>query len=151
MLQPSAWLQQTTPPPPPPLHPSKASEPASARTARRVLVVDDERLIADSLAAILGESGFTAAAAYSAEEALEAARTLQPDIVISDVLMPKMTGVELGIRLREEMPESRVILFSGQAATSELLLKAQSAGHVFELFPKPIHPEELIAKLKSRW
>lgn len=149
MLNPVAWLQPATPPPPPP-HPSGDSGPGAVRTTLRVLVVDDERLIADTLSAILAESGFSASAAYSAEEALAAARTEQPDIVISDVLMPKMTGVELGIRLREELPEARVILFSGQAATSELMRKAQTDGYIFELFPKPIHPEELIAKLKTR-
>ncbi|MFP5228792.1 MAG: response regulator [Acidobacteriota bacterium] len=150
MLNPTVWLQPTPPPPPPP-HPSEDRSVGGARATLRVLVVDDERLIADTLSAILDDSGFTASAAYSGEEALEAARTLQPDVVISDVLMPKMTGVELGIRLRQECPQSRVILFSGQAATSELLLKAQAEGHTFELFPKPIHPEELIAKLKARW
>jgi DNA-binding response OmpR family regulator len=114
-----------------------------------VLVVDDEHLIADTLSAILGDNGFSASAAYSAEEAIEAARELQPDIVISDVLMPKMSGVDLGIHLRKELPKARVILFSGQAATSELMRKAEADGYSFELFPKPIHPEELIAKLKS--
>lgn len=149
MLNPVAWLQPATPPPPPP-HPSEDGGRGAARTTLRVLVVDDEPLIADTLSTILAESGFSATAAYSAEEALAAARTEQPDIVISDVLMPKMTGVELGIRLRKELPEARVILFSGQAATSELMRKAQTEGYIFELFPKPIHPEELIAKLKTR-
>jgi CheY-like chemotaxis protein len=150
VLNPIAWLQSATPPPPP-LQPSEDSRPDGSGATVRVLVVDDERLIADTLSAILADHGFSAVAAYSGEEAIRAARTQQPDIVISDVLMPKMTGVELGIRLRSEVPQARVILFSGQAATSELMRKAQADGHTFELFPKPIHPEELIAKLKTRW
>ena len=116
---------------------------------RRVLVVDDERLIAQTVAAILNDNGFEAVEAFSGEAALEAARKLQPDIVLSDVLMPKMTGVELGIRLSQEFPDARIFLFSGQAATSELMRKAQAEGYTFELFPKPIHPEELLAKLRG--
>lgn len=121
----------------------------SARTPLRVLVVDDEPLIAETVAAILNANGFEAQHTYSGEEALAAARSFRPDIVLSDVLMPKMTGVELGIRLRQELPSARVLLFSGQAATSELMRKAQADGYTFELFPKPIHPKELLAKLRG--
>jgi CheY-like chemotaxis protein len=134
----------------PPPQPLDGHVPATSRTNLRVLVVDDERLIADTVAMILSQHGFSAVAAYSGEQAIEAARTQQPDIVLSDVLMPKMTGVELGIRIRSEYPQARVLLFSGQAATSELMRKAHDDGHDFELFPKPIHPEELIAKLTAR-
>ena len=136
--------------PPPPLPDSSASsEPGTSRTRPRVLVVDDERLIARTVAAILNANGFEAVEAYSGEEALEAARTLQPDIVLSDVLMPRMSGVELGMRLRESFPKARIVLFSGQAATTELMRKAREDGYSFELFPKPIHPDELISRLKN--
>jgi DNA-binding response OmpR family regulator len=121
----------------------------SGRKVQRVLVVDDERLIADTVAAILNANGFEALEAYNGEEALDAARKFQPDIVLSDVLMPRMSGVELGIKIRLEFPCTRIFLFSGQAATSELMRKARDDGHTFELFFKPIHPEELIAKLRG--
>lgn len=121
----------------------------SGRKLLRVLVVDDERLIAETVTAILNENGFEAVEAYTGEEALEAARKFHPDIVLSDVLMPKMSGVELGIKIHREFPGTRVFLFSGQAATSELMRKAQDDGCTFELLPKPIHPEELIAKLSG--
>jgi len=149
LLDPIARLQFETPPPPPP-RTIRENEPSPSSAPLRVLVVDDEQLIADTLAAILGENGFSASAAYSGEEALQAARATPPDVVLSDVLMPRMSGVELGIRLRSEFPQTRVLLFSGQAATSELMRKAQADGHTFELFPKPIHPDELIARLKAR-
>lgn len=121
----------------------------SGHKLQRVLVVDDERLIADTVAAILNENGFEAVKAYNGEEALEAAREFQPDIVLTDVLMPRMSGVELGMKISLEFPGTRIFLFSGQAATSELMRKAQDDGYTFELFPKPIHPEELIAKLRG--
>ncbi len=150
MLEPIIWLQFTNPPMPPP-RVSDNRDPAASRSTPRILVVDDERLIADTLAAILSENGFSVVVAYNGEQALTAIRGQQPDIVLSDVLMPRMTGVDLGIRIRNEFPGTRVLLFSGQAATSELMQKAHDAGHDFELFPKPIHPEELIARLRGLW
>lgn len=135
--------------PPPPLGGHLESAEAQTRDGRmRVLVVDDERLIADTLCAILNENQFDAEAAHSGPEALEAARKQRPDVVLSDVLMPRMSGVDLAIQLRDEFPEIRVYLFSGQTATSRLILQAEERGHHFELFPKPIHPDELMARLR---
>jgi len=125
-----------------------APDRRDSRSQLRVLIVDDERLIADTLAAILNEHDFEAVGVYSGEAAIEAARTMQPDVVLTDVLMPKMSGIDLGIRIRGEFPETAIFLFSGQAATSELLLQAQADGHQFELLPKPIHPEHLMARLR---
>jgi DNA-binding response OmpR family regulator len=122
---------------------------ADGRTRVRVLVVDDEQLIAQTVAAILNQNGFDAVAAFSGDEALETARRTRPDIVLSDVLMPRMSGVELGIQMRQELPETRVVLFSGQAATTELMRKAHDAGYSFELVPKPIHPDALVARLRD--
>ncbi|HZZ38675.1 MAG TPA: response regulator [Acidobacteriaceae bacterium] len=121
----------------------------AARSQLRVLVVDDEPLIAQTVTAILNGHGFEAMESTSAEDALEIARSFQPDIVLSDVLMPRMNGVDLGVRLRGEFPHTRILLFSGQAATSELMRKAEEKGYHFELFPKPIHPDELIARLRG--
>jgi DNA-binding response OmpR family regulator len=114
-----------------------------------VLVVDDEPLIADTLADILQEHGFEARKANSAEEAMEIALRARPDIVLTDVLMPRMSGVELGIRIRAQLPGTQIILISGQASTAGILQKAQDEGNWFELLPKPIHPDELIARLKG--
>lgn len=126
-------------------------EPNSERShgRLRVLVVDDEPLIADTICAILKNNGFDATGCYSGPEAMAAARKLHPNVVLTDVLMPKMSGVELGIELRREFPGVKIFLFSGQAATTSLILRAEAEGHTFELFPKPIHPEELIARLKG--
>jgi CheY-like chemotaxis protein len=116
---------------------------------RTVLVVDDERLIADTISEILTEHGFAAFKAYSGEEALQISQTLRPDIILSDVLMPHMSGIQMAIAVRASLPDTRIVLFSGQATTAELLRQAAVAGHKFELLAKPIHPEELVRRIKG--
>lgn len=113
-----------------------------------VYVVDDERVIADTLAIILGQYGFVAKAFESPLDALSAtSEGRPPDLLISDVIMPGMTGIELAIRFRETFPQCRVLLFSGKAATVDLLEDARMQGHDFELLAKPVHPADLLAKL----
>jgi CheY-like chemotaxis protein len=116
---------------------------------RRVLILDDEQIIANTLALILNRSGFEARAVYNGEAAIEAARELSPDVLISDVIMQGMTGIDAAIRISEIVPHCRVMLFSGQAATSDLLQRAQANGHRFELLVKPVHPRALLDRLNE--
>jgi CheY-like chemotaxis protein len=124
-------------------------EPAQATVLPRILVVDDEALIADTIVQILNRSGFLAEAAYSGQQAIDAARRSTPELVLSDVLMPHIDGVEAAIAIREFAPSTRIVLFSGQAATVEILARARERGHDFELLPKPLHPTQLIKHLRS--
>jgi CheY-like chemotaxis protein len=115
----------------------------------RVLVVDDEQVIADTLAKILDLNGYEASAVYSGTAAVESARSLQPDLVISDVIMQDMNGIEAAIHIRGFLPGCKILLFSGQAATADLLENARAQGHEFEILAKPVHPADLLAKLKG--
>ncbi len=115
----------------------------------RVLVVDDEQLIADTLALILNRSGFEARAAYSGEKAIDAAQALQPEILISDVVMFGMTGIDAAIQISNMVPGCRVILLSGQAATADLLRDAADQGFEFEIVAKPVHPQVLLDVLRN--
>ena len=115
----------------------------------RVLVADDERVIADTLVIILNRSGFDATAVYSGEGAVEAAETLRPDMLISDVIMADMNGIDAAIRIRKLLPACKVLLFSGQAATADLLASARNAGHHFTLLNKPVHPKDLLARVSA--
>ncbi len=115
----------------------------------RVLVLDDERVIANTLALILNRSGYEARAVYNAEAAIKTASELLPDFLISDVIMDGMTGIDAAIRITEIVPKCRIILFSGQAATSDLLQRAEADGHRFELLMKPVHPRVLLDRLKE--
>lgn len=115
-----------------------------------VFVVDDERLIAQTLKMILAQSGFTASAFEDPYKALEAAATGPvPDLLISDVVMPGMSGIDLGVQFRKDFPTCKVLLFSGQAATADMLATAKAEGHEFEVLAKPVHPSDLLAKLRS--
>lgn len=114
----------------------------------RVLVVDDERVIADTLSIILNQNGFDASPAYSGTSAVDRAREIKPELVISDVIMQDMNGIDAAIRIRELLPGCKILLFSGQAATADLLEKARAQGHEFEILAKPVHPQDLLAKLK---
>jgi CheY-like chemotaxis protein len=122
--------------------PDKNSKP-------KVLVADDERVIADTLAMILNQSGFDARAVYSGEKALESVATFAPDMLISDVIMADLNGIDAAIRIRELLPGIKVLLFSGQAATADLLEKARANGHEFEILAKPVHPQDLLNKLRG--
>jgi CheY-like chemotaxis protein len=110
-------------------------------------VVDDETIVADTLADILNRNGYHAIAAYGSTEALQRARESCPDIVLCDVLMPELNGVETAKALQRACPAARIILFSGQAASSALLERARAQGHHFEVLAKPIHPRQLLRKL----
>lgn len=118
-------------------------------TKPRVLVADDEQVIANTLAIILNQSGFEARAVYSGESAIEAVDTFQPDMLISDVIMTGITGIEAAIEIRNKAPKCKILLFSGQAATADLLEKARAQGHEFEILAKPVHPTDLLAKLRG--
>jgi CheY-like chemotaxis protein len=114
-----------------------------------VLVVDDESAIADTLAQILTLSGYAAMPVYDGEEALETALLMPPELLITDVMLPGMSGIELAITMRRIFPDCKVLLFSGQAATSDLLTSAQRAGHEFTLLSKPVYPTDLLRRVSE--
>ena len=114
-----------------------------------VLIVDDEEIIADTLSLILNESGLDARAAYLGETALVLARLLMPDVLISDILMGGMTGIDLAIHVERELPDCRIILYSGQSVTTDLLQTVESEGHRFEFLSKPVHPQVVLNRLAS--
>jgi CheY-like chemotaxis protein len=115
----------------------------------KVLVADDERVIADTLAMILNQSGFEARAVYTGEKALELATTFTPDMLISDVIMADLNGIDAAIQMRALLPKIKILLFSGQAATADLLEKARTQGYEFEILAKPVHPQDLLNKLRG--
>jgi CheY-like chemotaxis protein len=128
--------------------PDEGEQPGHDKKVR-IIVIDDEAVIAETVVEILNDEGFEATAVGNGASAVEVARTLQPDIVLSDVIMPGLNGIETGIKIREIVPDCKIILFSGQAATVDLLEKAREQGHHFEILAKPIRPEQLISVIRA--
>lgn len=112
----------------------------------RVLVVDDEQVIADTLAIILNQSGFAAKAVYSGEAAVMKASEWPPAALISDVIMPGITGVQAAAAILGLVPECHVLLFSGHG-TLDIASRISECN--FEILPKPVHPKEILRRLNA--
>jgi DNA-binding NarL/FixJ family response regulator len=95
----------------------------------RVIIVDDQRLFAEALEAILSTDGRIAVVgrAEDGQGALELAREHEPDVVLMDIAMPVMDGIEATRAIRAEVPGTRVIVLTGSAATTDVS-RARSAG-----------------------
>ena len=112
-------------------------------------IVDDESVISSTLATILNMSGFDAIGFVSALKAIEQALVRPPDLLMMDVVMPEMNGIELAIKFKSAYPECKILLLSGQHATAALLEDAIGKGYEFEILAKPVHPKDMIAALKK--
>ncbi len=117
---------------------------SDGREAVRVLVVDDEMSVADSLVSVLKARGHDAAAAYSAEAAMRLAEKMTPQAVISDIVMGPVSGIELAIHIREQYPGCRVLLVSGYAAAGDFAGKTQAWGSTFSFASKPVSPDRVL-------
>ena len=114
-----------------------------------ILVVDDEPAILMTAAAILDMQGYKTATARDGAAALERALELKPDLVLSDVVMPRMNGVQLAIELKDKLPSAAILLFSGNAETADILEEARSHGHEFKILAKPVPMDELLSEVKN--
>lgn len=116
-------------------------------TRRRVVIVDDEREFAATLARRLELRGYEATAFTTAEEALAAAGSAPPDVVLLDLRLPGMSGMELLMTLRQLVPGVRVVLLTGH-----LDHEARIEGLRLDSFPylmKPVVMDQLLAKLEA--
>ena len=113
---------------------------------RRVLVVDDEPNIADTLVRILKLKGFEVAVAYSGEVAVAMVPTFRPDIAILDVMLCGLNGLDAASMIVVQRPSCRIVLFSGHPDTAKLVETGETP---FEVFPKPMRPEHLLQHLAN--
>jgi len=114
---------------------------------KRVLVVDDELAIASSCALVLQTAGFDAKAVFSGEEAVEAASSYQPDLLLTDISMGEMSGIEAATIVMQSLPNCKVLFVSGQIAMLDVLKKVRGPAFEFDALAKPVHPAELIARV----
>jgi DNA-binding NtrC family response regulator len=110
----------------------------------KIIVIDDEPVIADTLVNILIGEGHEAIAISNGKAAIEWAARFVPEVVVSDVIMPGLNGIETAKAILKQLPNCRIILFSGQSASNELLMKARDEGYSFEVLAKPIDPDVLL-------
>src|SRR6266478_7597529 len=126
-------------------HAARKRSPLETPLAKKikVMVVDDESSIADATATVLGTFGYECYAVYNSADAIACAESFIPDVVLSDVIMDGMNGVELCMDIKKMLPNTRILLFSGQVSTAYTLMQdAGKRGHNFELLAKPLRPEE---------
>lgn len=114
-----------------------------------IFVVDDEVTISETLAFILSRNGFIVSSFTDPLKALDRVPSRPPDVLLTDVVMPHLSGIDLAIQIREKCPACKILLFSGQAETVDLLGAAREQGHDFSLLSKPVHPLELLRRLKD--
>jgi DNA-binding NtrC family response regulator len=117
---------------------------------RRILIVDDEPEVTQSLSAILAKYEYEVRVAGNAEEAVEAIAEWQPDLAIVDVVLPRMGGIDLAVVIRGTHPRCQIVLFSGNQTTQSLLEEAATKGNLFEVLAKPVHPLFMVDYVSSR-
>lgn len=110
----------------------------------KILIVEDERVIADTLGQILSAHGYEIRVAYSAEQAIRELAGWCPDLAILDVMLPEMNGIDLAVVLKKKLAKCHVLLFSGQPSVEALIQKAKIDGHEFEILAKPVHPSMML-------
>jgi CheY-like chemotaxis protein len=112
---------------------------------QRVLIVDDERLVADTLTLVFEKSGFEAKAAYSASQAIEFAPQFKPDLLLCDVTMPGKDGLTLLNEINRELPSCRILVLTGfYSNLKKVRDEAARLSLPMSVLTKPCHPEELL-------
>jgi len=109
---------------------------------RTVLIVDDEKSICQSLGSILADEGYEVLTAASGEEALKIVKEELPSLVILDIWLPGIDGIETLKTIKSQYPQMRVIMISGHG-TIETAVKATKLG-AFDFFEKPLSMEKVI-------
>jgi CheY-like chemotaxis protein len=126
-----------------------------------ILVVDDEPEVGEAIRRVLEQAGFTVAVANSVSEGLQMTQAQQPDIVVTDMIMPRTNGIELIKTLRSQFPRVRIIAISGGGSfglqsykpdaikTHAYLAAAREAG-AEEILTKPFDMNDLLAAVRRR-
>ncbi|HVO94917.1 MAG TPA: sigma-54 dependent transcriptional regulator, partial [Terriglobales bacterium] len=112
----------------------------------RILIVDDDRAMCQLLIDLLGEEGYATDVAYDGESALEKFRTARFDLTITDLMMPRMKGIDLVQRLRE-IDNGVLVLLITAFGTIESAVEAMRAG-AFHYVTKPFHNDEILIQVK---
>ena len=113
----------------------------------KILVVEDEAVVLHTLELILKQNGYDVRGARDGHEAFAIAPAFQPDVLLCDINLPDVDGINIALRLKRELPQVRVVLLSGEISSAELLDRARRNGYTFEVLAKPTDPQELLRVL----
>jgi DNA-binding response OmpR family regulator len=115
-----------------------------------VLVIDDDWAVRSSLEMLLEAHGFQVAVARDGRQGLAAFRTIAPDIVLTDIMMPQQDGIETIALIRRECPNAKIVVMSGSEplANVDLVSAATKLGANVGLH-KPCDPQELLETIRA--
>ncbi len=112
---------------------------------QRVLVIDDDKLVADTLTLIFLANGFQSEARYSAAAGFERALSFDPELVLCDVSMPDGNGLDLAEKLTRELPRTQMLMLTAYSSnTARVEAESSRLGRPLKLLNKPCRPEELL-------
>ena len=121
----------------------------TAHTPKRLLILDDERVITDTLCIILKQHGYRTRGAYTHGQALAVAQVFQPDVFLTGFYNAcDENGCETAAALLAFLPRCRVIVLSGSASAADTLKEYGERGYAFEVLAKPVHPQDLLERLR---
>ena len=112
---------------------------------QRVLIVDDERLVADTLSLVFEKSGFAAQAAYSVNSAMMLVRSFRPDLLLCDITMPGKDGLALVNEITNELPSCRIMVLTGFYSNLKAVRdEAVRLCLPLSILTKPCQPDDLL-------
>ena len=114
---------------------------------QRVLIVDDERLVADTLTLVFQKSGFNAKAAYDVNSAMEFVRNFRPDLLLCDITMPGKDGLALVNEITHELPSCRIMVLTGFYSNLKVVNEEASRLRLplpLSILTKPCQPDDLL-------
>ncbi len=116
----------------------------------RVLVVDDDRLVADTLSMIYNANGYEAEARYSAADGFARARDFSPALMICDVTMPEESGLDLAERMLDVLPNMQMLMLTAYASNAaEVTAHSRRLRRPLKLLNKPCRPDDLLRESKA--
>lgn len=117
---------------------------------QRVLVIDDDRLVADTLNLIFQANGYDSEAVYSAAEGLARARTFAPELLLCDVTMPDETGLQLADKIQKELPRCKLLMLTAYSSNVVKVEQyASNSNRPIKLLSKPCRPETLLSEART--
>jgi len=117
--------------------------------AKKILVVDDEADLVDMVQFRLQAAGYTVEVVYNGEQCLEKVKTYKPNLILLDIMMPKMDGVETAQRLHADDATKKIPIIAFTAKGGEDLERDLEKMSVIECVRKPFDPDDLVNKVKS--